>query len=358
MNLYRKLNLALQQVGFPPLKHATSYRKIGAGAWHNAYLVSLTSGERFVIRLRKQIIYGKQELFDSQYLYEDYEPVGLFYRQANRCQLGICPEFYKYILTPELTFTIESYMGPTISLQALTTQEAFRFGQQVGHFFRKMHATPPHLNGFGELIWTNQSIQGQDHRNLADIWQAEVTTFYEQFDQLSQSGFQFEQVAIKSKLDYILNNRSIETEPVSLVNGDISPENLIAKRKNFSGLIDPVPKLHNGLRYAAFFIYCYKSYLPNLYNAPRYLRHQFQHHGPVMVAMADGYINGYTQEDMELKHKLAQEYFLWGLDVAFENFKRLTSEMTEEIYLRAGDKKTIAERLQICLRELESHQLN
>jgi hypothetical protein len=357
MRLFQKLELALKRCGFSPLKSVTSYRKIGTGAWHDAYLVYLHDGKKLVIRLRKKVIYGRRETFDEGYLREDYEPVGVYYRQANRCQPGVCPTVYEYILDPELTFTIESYMGQTISLAKLTTRQAFGYGQQVGRFFRAMHAWPPPVRGFGELIWNGQTLEGHDRRNLSEIWQAEVDSFYEQLDHLSKSDWRFDRVAAKRKLAQVLVDRSINSEPVSLVNGDITPENLIGQRRKFISLVDPVPALHNGLRYASFFVYCYKSYLPNLSDAPRYARHQFQHHGPVLTAIADGYIDGYAQGEVTVKQNLHLEYFLWALDVAFENLQRLTTETNEEVQLRAGDKQAIAARLQRCLQELDAYQL-
>ena len=62
-------------------------------------------------------------------------------------------------------------------------------------------------------------------------------------------------------LDQVLAIRRPETEPVVLVNGDITPENFIARRSKFAGLIDPVPVLHNGLRYA--FLFCVLLSVPS-----------------------------------------------------------------------------------------------
>ncbi len=358
MKLDQKLNLALERSGLSPLKRPDSYRKIGSGAWHDAYLVYTAKGERLVIRLRKQVIYGRQEAYDQRYLREDYEPVGLYYRLANQCQPGVCPVVYTYDLDPKLTFTVESYMGRGLTLTKLTTEQALAYGQQVGRFFRAMHRLRSPLSGFGYLVWNGTGLQAEKSRSVADIWQAEVESLWQQFDELCQADLSFEQASVRRKLSQAVTGRTFEAEPVVLVNRDVSPENLIARRRNFVGLVDPVPLLHNPLRYASFFVYCYQSYLPNLYDAPRYARHQFQQYRPVLAALADGYVDGYTQGDDRIEANLRLEYYVWALKVAHENLERLTAEPDSETLIRAGDKQAIAARLQRCLQELETYQLS
>ncbi|MDX1524623.1 MAG: hypothetical protein R3264_23540, partial [Anaerolineae bacterium] len=307
-----------------------------------------------VIRLRKSIIYGQPEVFDTISLHEDYAGVGLYYRQANACWPGICPPTYAYHLDPDLTFTLESYMGPALSFERMSIQQGFVYGRQVGTFFRTMHDRPAPIKGFGDIVWNGETLVARQATPLESRWADEVTSLHEHLDRLRHSDHRFDHQAVKASLDQALVCRNLALEPVTLVNGDITQENLIVRRGSFAGLIDPVPLLHNGLRYAAFFIYCYKSYLPNLYDAPRYARHHYQQHQPLMTAIADGYQAGYTHYEPGLIEALRQEYFLWALTVAAENLARLTATPTPESYLRAGDRQAIAARLQRCLRELEA----
>jgi hypothetical protein len=77
-----------------------------------------------------------------------------------------------------------------------------------------------------------------------------------------------------------------------------------------------------------------------------------------MAAIANGYLDGYTNNDAGVKRALWLEYFLWAIDVAYENWERPTAEVAE-IYWRAGDKKTIAApRVGRLLRELEREQVD
>lgn len=130
MNLHQKLRTALDLCGYTPPSGDLVYKKLGNGAWHNAYLVNLTPPS-LVVRLRKDIIYGRQAVFNRKTLHEDYAPVGLYYQQANVCHLGICPQIYHYHLQPNLTFTIETYLGETLKLANLDLATAFDYGYYV-----------------------------------------------------------------------------------------------------------------------------------------------------------------------------------------------------------------------------------
>ena len=244
MKLVQKLNLALEQGQFPPLKNSSAYRKIGAGAWHDAYLVYPQNCDRLVVRLRKQVIYGQAENFDEKSLHEDYAGVGLFYTQANRGWPGICPAVYHYHLSPKLSFTIESYMGPSLSLGRLTESQAFAYGRQAGRVFREIYALPAPVAGFGELVWHGHGLYGQEQQAISGLWQMEVETYLAWFEALSASEYDFDRDRVRDKLAEALSQRRFDQEIVTLINGDITPENLITQRGHFTGLIDPVPRLH------------------------------------------------------------------------------------------------------------------
>ncbi len=161
---------------------------------------------------------------------------------------------------------------------------------------------------------------------------------------------------MRRKLESSLVERSFLAEPVTLVNGDVTPENLIARRARFAGLIDPVPVLNNGTRYAAFFIFCYRFLLPALADAPRYMHHTFDRHRPVMGAIADGFEAGYLSAgDADTRHQLRLEYFFYLLRFAHRWWEILNSEPDEEAYLRNGTPEQIEVRLRRCLWELEGY---
>ncbi len=54
---------------------------------------------------------------------------------------------------------------------------------------------------------------------------------------------------------YLIDNRRKQIQKISLVNQDITPENLILNLDKIS-IIDPFPKLDFDLKYAAYFVFC------------------------------------------------------------------------------------------------------
>ncbi|HEX6287852.1 MAG TPA: phosphotransferase [Herpetosiphonaceae bacterium] len=358
MDLPAQLDRALRCCGFPPLQSPSSYRQVGAGAWHDAYLVTLADGEQLVIRLRKQVIYGRQEAFDAQALHEEYAPVGVYYAQAHRCRPGVCPAIYTYHIAPDLICTIESYAGASIDLSSLTTGAALAYGRRVGDFFRAMHAIDPALDGFGLLGWRDGRVAGQEQGDRAAIRQAEVLRIQEQLERVLASDLHFDRARVRRAVEHALEWRGGFDEPIALVNRDITPENLLIKADGALGLVDPVPLLHRPTRYASWFRFCYTFLLPALGDAPRYARHEFKRHAAIMAAIAEGYTAGYTQGDPALRHALDMEERLWLLGSTHDNYQLLNSAISEEQRLRTGGKAAISTSLQLGLRKLEQARLD
>ncbi len=167
-----RLDAALELCGYPPLSRLPPPRRIGHGAWYDAWLVAPPGGEPLVVRLRKAVIYGGREEFDERLLRSEYAAVGLYYRQANRCRPGACPATYRFHVAPGLTFTIESYLGEPVALDRLSQAGAFGYGEEAGRFFRAMHDVPPEIVGFGEPLWRGDeggALVGEGGRPLEAI---------------------------------------------------------------------------------------------------------------------------------------------------------------------------------------------
>jgi hypothetical protein len=220
-----------------------------------------------------------------------------------------------------------------------------------------MHTRPPRWPGAGELVWTEAGLRGEDERAPAEVWRARAVTRRAGLDRLAAAGFALDRAALAIWLDAAQAERG-GPEPLSLVNGDVTPENLIVRRGRFVGLVDPVPRLDGGARYAAFFLVCYRLLLPAVHDAPRYARHRFDRHAPLLARIADGYLAGYLGNpevrDEALERALRLEYALWVLDLAVAGLDALEQPLDEERRLRTGGKTAIARRVRLYLRELET----
>ena len=188
MELHEKLSLALQRCGYPSLQTPGDYQHIGSGAWHDAYRVQQPGAEALVVRLRKPIIYGRQEPWEPTALHADYAPVGLYYEAANRCRPGTCPAIYHYDVGRDLVFTLESYIaGCPLPLSTLATRTAFDIGVSLGEFFQAMHERAAPLPGSGLLTWGEQGVCASSSDNEIVRWQRHEERVMQQVETLCRA---------------------------------------------------------------------------------------------------------------------------------------------------------------------------
>jgi hypothetical protein len=351
-NLRHQLNALLAACGQPPLAPATRPRRLGAGAWHDAFVLMI-GGRRLVARLRKRVIYGREEVFDDGVIRSDYAGVGEYYRVANERLPGICPETYAFAVKPGASGTVESHLGPALRLGALSDGMAYTLGRTVGRAFRVLHTGDAPYPGSGELIWTPEGVRGEDPRPLAMLIAEEATRWRAGLTQLQGAGYGFEALAGARRLEETLLRRERYASEPALVNSDITPENLIVRRGRFAGLIDPVPRIGNATRHAALFLCSYRLLLPSLHDAPRYVGREFARHAVTMARIADGYEAGYLEGGPPtLTQDLAGEYWLWVLDLAIGGHARLATPLSEEQQIRTGGHAAIERRVRDYLRVL------
>ncbi len=351
MELHETLSLALQRCGYPPLPSPDAYQPIGFGAWHDAYRVQPSSTEALVVRLRKRMIYGRRERWNATQLHADYAPVGLYYEAANQCRPGTCPTSYHYDIGPDIVFTLESYIADyPPSLSDLTQSEAFAIGVSLGEFFQAMHERAAPLPGSGLLTWDGRGVCAASLNNEGVLSQQRREQAMLQVETLSHAALGLSRDALTPRTVEAL--ASLRDEWIALVNRDITPENLISRNRGWTGLVDPVPMQESGTYYAAFFLHCYRRYLPALSEAPRYRRHRFHEHAAVMAAIADGYETGYSQARSEVRQQLRLGEWLWALDMAYESYELTRHRLSREKRLRHGDEKNVTATLAQSLRTL------
>src|SRR5687768_12249633 len=77
------IDFALQKSGLEPLKDTNQVQYLGEGAWHQAYLVQLRTGEAVVVRFPKAEAYGKKVEFDAFAYLAEYAGTKAYYEMAN-----------------------------------------------------------------------------------------------------------------------------------------------------------------------------------------------------------------------------------------------------------------------------------
>jgi len=313
-NTISKLN-----IGDMEAKHIT---KIGEGAWHNVYKMNRRDEEDLVIRIRKKVSYGQVQKYNEIDLTTEYESSKVYYQQANQSSFKICPRFFDYYFDESLIFTVESFMGESKKLQSLNHLEAFAIGETLGDFFKDMHKITPSIKGYGDIIWNGKQLEGSIQQETNHIWQNDNDFYLTVLPALAASDLIFDRGRVIDKITHIINNRRKSPQKISLVNQDVTPENIIFNLEK-TALIDPFPRLDFDLKYAGYFVFCYKFLLPAYSNTARYERHSYDKYSKIMSIIADGFIEGYINNEKTLHKRLLEEYILWVLLETYEHYETL-----------------------------------
>lgn len=332
--------------------------KIGEGAWHNVFKMKCHTEEDLVLRIRKKKAYGQFQVFKEIDLITEYEASKIYYKQANQCSFNICPSFFDYYIDESLVFTVESYMGVGKTLPTLSHSEAFSIGKKLGETFKSMHDINPDIKGFGDIIWNGNQLEGEVQQEAKDIWQVDNDYYLSILNSLSTSDLIFNREKVGDMIFNLIENRRKKQQKIALVNQDVTPENIILNLEKVS-LIDPFPKLDFDLKYAGYFVFCYKFLLPAYSNTTRYQKHAYNQYSKKLSRIADGFINGYILNNENLYKRIVDEYILWTLLEAYEHFEILNeNEVDSKTLQQMGDKKMIKSRLLLCLNELENNSLD
>ncbi|WP_391115824.1 hypothetical protein [Psychrobacillus sp. L3] len=332
--------------------------KIGEGAWHNVFRIERNIEEDLVLRIRKKNAYGQLQVYKEIDLITEYESSKVYYHQANQCSYPICPSFFDYFQEESLVFTVESFMGKGKTLQYLSDSEAITIGEELGKFFKIMHRKDPDIQGFGNIIWNGKKLEGKMQEEVSYIWQKDNDFYLSILNSLTTTDLTFNREKVVNKILNLIKNRRENQQKISLVNQDVTPENIILNLDNVS-LIDPFPKLDFDLKYAGYFVFCYKFLLPAYSNTDRYINHDYNQNSKILSRIADGFMNGYIGDNVDLYKCLLDEYILWTLLEAHEHYEILNeSDLDPKTLQQMGDKEMIKNRLTLCLIELEKLSLD
>ncbi|MBP0725851.1 hypothetical protein J5Y03_11785 [Bacillus sp. RG28] len=326
---------------------------IGEGAWHEVYKIKGKHRKELVVRIKKEKAYGEIQEFNKNELLSEYESTKLYYKQANECYSQFCPKDFDYFIDHKTVFTVESFMGKSLKLNDLNNTQAYDYGVILGEFFKKMHNEKPKIKGIGNLVWDGKSLIGTEKLDVEQIWKKENDFYLDTLEKLIKSLLTFDRQKVSDRIHSIIKYRRKQFQKISLVNQDVTPENIIFTENSVS-LIDPYPKLDFEFKFAGYFFFCYKFLLPAYSSAPRYIENEYEKNRLVLSSIAEGFANQYTNDDQKEYKKLIDEYLLWVLLEAYDHYSILKKgNINQKIKLKMGDKNILKNRLDLCLMVLQ-----
>jgi hypothetical protein len=348
-----KINNALINSDLQPLKNESEASFLGEGAWHDAYLLSLASNEKFVIRFPKEFsLYGDKVEYNENNIHAEYGGTKKYYELANKVKMGVCPEFFTYHAEENNTYTIESYKGNTVKLENLSSKDAFKLGYQTGELFKNMHKLDHELLGFGYLSWNGKEIEGQLKTDVSVSMKEENAELITDYEELCNWDKRFSEAGLKEKQLACLEGRTIDVNNVAFTNQDCSPENLLFNQGQLS-IIDPLPILYDGNSLAGNVMNCYEAIFPTFYNTKRYEKHQFQKYIRELGQIADGFLEGYSGGNKDIKRAVRKEQFLKLANLCFDHYQLIKGELSRSAEIRFGTKDEMNVRLHTFLKMLE-----
>jgi len=342
-----KLGAALIHAGVECAKY------IGEGAWHDAWKVS-QDGRDLVLRIPKGTVYGKRVSFNEAELRAEYAGTDLYYRSVNRALPGAAPQFFHFHVTENLSYTLESFAGKSINLHELTRTQSVETGKALGEIYRKTEEIPHGLNGFGYLHWTEESglrgsITGDVHRFLKEESEEHLADYRE----LSEARTEFRDTVVTDALNLAVALRERGFTEPRLSNQDASPENILMNGTQVC-LIDPFPNIYYPRGMAGNFMNLYETFFVALSDTERYGKHRFADCADNLKAIADGFLNAYSNSDKQVLAEVRGEQLLQLLETAYSHFHLLSGKLPEEARIRYGDKRQIEARLELLAAELKA----
>ncbi|MGH0593118.1 hypothetical protein ACQVPY_12575 [Bacillus pretiosus] len=244
-------------------------------------------------------------------------------------------------------------MGSSLPLHSLDYNKSLDLGQLLGKFYKEMHDKDPMLKGYGNLIWSENNIEGKEALDIQERWEQDNDFYLKALKKLSNSELKFNRKQVELKIQNIISIRRKRIQKISLVNQDVTPENIVFHQDNVS-VIDPYPRLDFDVKYAGYFYFCYKLLLPSYSNAPRYIDRGYDSNVDVLNGIAEGFVKGYAGNDHSLYKRLIDEYLLWILLEIHEHYMLLKQEdLSYKVEQQMGNTDILEQRMEMYLKELE-----
>lgn len=325
---------------------------LGSGAWHDAWKVVKANCE-LVLRIPKDIAYGKPVSFNEEELTAEYAGTKLYYQSVNEAVGGAAPDFYDFYVSADLTYTLESYGGEQIELHKMTKEQVLIIGKQVGKIYRKTDQISQAISGLGYLAWSEEKgLHGALDGELQAFIQEESAEHVADYETLCTVYPQFQDEGVIQALTLATELRNRQVLNVSLVNQDASPENILLRGDRVC-LIDPYPSLYAPRGMAGNFMNLYETFFIVLSQTERYNKHRFDLCEEQLKAVAEGFLIGYSEGDKKVIREVRGEQLLQLIETAFVHHQLLLKDITREDVIRYGDRQAIEARLLVLCEELK-----
>ncbi|MDN7243905.1 hypothetical protein [Planococcus shenhongbingii] len=325
---------------------------LGEGAWHYAWKVQKDHIE-LVLRIPKDVAYGKPVPFEEEALNAEYAGTELYYQSVNKAVDGAAPMLFEFHVSSELTYTLESYGGKQIDLHAMTKEAAFQTGKEIGEIHRKTEEVQHGLNGFGYLAWTQEKgLQGTISGDASEFLKEESEEHIADYQALCAARPEYEDNRVSEAIQLAVALRKKPFTKPFLVNQDASPENILLNG-NRVYLIDPYPSIYYPRAMAGNFMNLYETFFITLAGTERYQKHQFKECEENLKLIAKGFIEGYSAGNPQIASEVRGEQLLQLLETAYSHYQLLSEDLAEETRIRYGSKEEIENRLPQFSEELK-----
>ncbi|MET0787445.1 MAG: hypothetical protein ABWX61_06220 [Paenisporosarcina sp.] len=342
------LKQALQHLNYMNSK----VEDLGEGAWHRAWKLTSDQHEPSVLRIPKKIAYKKEVPYDESALKAEYGGTEIYYRSVNQVVSGAAPDKFVYHVSEELTYTVESFAGKHVNLHKLNREDAHQLGEDIGQLYRKIEQVEHGVEGIGFFAWNEErGVHGQFLSDYQKFIEDECTEIMDDYHELSKKRPLFNEPELKKAIQRICETRiKVINHPV-LTNQDASPENWLIDKGQIR-LIDPLPIVYFGEVMAANFMNLYETLFVELAHTERYGKHRFHECQETLQSIADGFIQGYCEQNPDLICILRGEQILQVLDTAVRHLQMLEAGLNQEQIIRFGSKEEVEERLTVFYKKL------
>lgn len=232
---------------FPEIEHA-QFQELGNGDVHFAYEVNWPKQSAMVVKFRKRFPYGERETQSESLITGEYQGTQLFYRALAGTELAVPQVFQSGILGKQF-WVLESKLEQAVTFSDFTPEQSYQAGCTLARSLVKVYGQPPPCDGMGKLMLTTKhGLRGQNETSQQLQYQFEKQRFINLINEVSATT---EAETLLSTLTFSYEIQALHGWPLTLVNTDIHPENLVLQRNGQLAVMDPQVSIDSGLRFLA-----------------------------------------------------------------------------------------------------------